>query len=138
LRSLDPCFRVLVLDIDALCKLQRFSRAITSLGAGVMLVIIAVDRYISICKHTKARVQASQAKWLCFISILIALVFSWPSLILFGKMDRGKHVIAETSCSTSHIYDDTSYPMIYYVVIFILFGPVLSCACKCLCICLLL
>ena len=110
-----------ILDIDALCKLQRFSRAITSLGAGVMLVIIAVDRYISICKHTKARIQASQAKWLCFISVLIALVFSWPSLILFGKMDRGKHVIAETSCSTSHIYDDTSYPMIYYLVIFILF-----------------
>lgn len=111
----------ILLNIDALCKLQRFSRAVTSLGSGFMLAIIAVDRYISICQHARARIHALQARWLCIASILVALFFSWPSLILFGNMDRDKHMIAETSCSMSQYYEDTSYTVVYYGIIFVLF-----------------
>ncbi|VDI09976.1 Hypothetical predicted protein [Mytilus galloprovincialis] len=112
----------LLIENDILCKLQRGTRAITSLAAGGMLVIIAVDRYISICKHTRTRIQPSQARRLCLVSVLLALIFSWPAFILFGmrSSDTNKQVIAETQCSTINDYGDT-YPLVYYGIIFVLF-----------------
>ncbi|CAC5418125.1 unnamed protein product [Mytilus coruscus] len=110
-----------LIDNDILCKLERGSRAVTSLAAGGMLVIIAVDRYISICKHTRTRIQPSQARRLCLVSVVLALIFSWPAFILFGMRSPDKQVIAETQCSTLNDYDDTPYPVIYYGIIFVLF-----------------
>ncbi|XP_052097250.1 muscarinic acetylcholine receptor M5-like isoform X2 [Mytilus californianus] len=111
----------LLIDNGILCKLQRGTRAVTSLAAGGILVIIAVDRYISICKHTRTRIQPSQALRLCLVSVLLALIFSWPAFILFGmrSLSPDEQVIAETQCSTLNDY--APYPLIYYGIIFVLF-----------------
>jgi hypothetical protein len=104
-----------------LCKFLRFSRSMTSLGAGFMLVVIAVDRYLRICKISKTQIQVPLAKKLCVTTIGMAVLFSWPCFILFGELDRSNSPIAETSCSIDGIFNGTLYPTTYYGIVSVLF-----------------
>ncbi|XP_055998529.1 neuropeptide S receptor-like isoform X2 [Ostrea edulis] len=110
-----------------LCKFLRFIRSMTSLGAGFMLVVIAVDRYLRICKLSKPQIQVPLAKKLCVMTGGIGLLFSWPCLILFGQFNRSRSPIAETSCSVDTTLNDTPYPAVYYSVVSVLFFVISLC-----------
>lgn len=109
------------LDSPALCKLLRFARAVTSISSGFLLVIIAIDRFLRICKHNKKQITVALAKRLCISAIVGGISLSWPTLLIFGKFDREGNVIAETACSTSSEMENTIYPVIYYGFIFLFF-----------------
>ncbi|XP_048780206.2 5-hydroxytryptamine receptor 2B-like [Ostrea edulis] len=110
-----------------LCKFLRFIRSMTSLGAGFMLVVIAVDRYLRICKLSKPQIQVPLAKRLCVTTGGIGLLFSWPCLILFGQLNRSKSPIAEKSCSVDTTLNDTPYPVVYHKVLSVLFFVISLC-----------
>ncbi|XP_061178669.1 C-C chemokine receptor type 7-like [Saccostrea echinata] len=109
------------LDDPHLCRFLRFTRSMTSLGAGLMLVVIAVDRYLKICKLAKSHIHVPLAKKLCISTVVVALLFSWPCLIIFGQFNRNDSPIAETSCSVDREYRDTFYPILYYGMVSVLF-----------------
>ncbi|XP_062616153.1 orexin receptor type 2-like [Saccostrea cucullata] len=109
------------LDDANLCRFVRFTRSVTSLGAGLMLVVIAVDRYMKICRMTSRHIKIPFAKKLCVSTAVIALLFSWPCLIIFGQTNRIKSPIAETACSIDRGYSDTPYPTLYYGMVSVLF-----------------
>lgn len=109
------------LDSPALCKLLRFARAVTSISSGFLLVIIAIDRFLRICKHNKKQITVALAKRLCISAVVSGIFLSWPTLFIFGKFDREDNFIAETACSTSSEMEDTLYPVIYYGFVFLFF-----------------
>lgn len=111
----------MTLNDPHLCRFLRFTRSLTSLGAGFMLVVIATDRYLRICQLTKSQIQVALAKKLCLSTTVTAVLFSWPCLLIFGKLERGKSPIAETSCSIDLEYIDTLYPTAYYGLVSVLF-----------------
>ncbi|XP_062616152.1 orexin/Hypocretin receptor type 1-like [Saccostrea cucullata] len=111
----------ITLDDPHLCRFQRFTRSVTSLGAGLMLVVIAVDRYMKICRLARSQIQIPLAKKLCSSTAVVALLFSWPCLIIFGQSNKMKSPIAETSCPLNREYSDTPYPALYYGMVAVLF-----------------
>jgi hypothetical protein len=111
----------LTLNDPNLCKFVRFIRFTTSSGAGLMLLIIAVDRYRRICKISRPQIQVPLSKKLCFMTAGIGLLFSWPCLILFGQFDRSKSLVARTSCTVDRSFKGTPYPAIYHGIMSVLF-----------------
>ena len=111
----------LLLDIPILCKFLRFTRAMTSLCGGFMLIVIAVDRFRRICRHNQWQIEVSGAKKLCWITIIAGTFFASPCFIIFGSLDRSDVLTIETSCSTDQRLSGTFYPTIYYGIIFLLF-----------------
>lgn len=104
-----------------LCKFLRFTRSVTSLGAGFMLVVIALDRYLRICQLSKPQIQVPKAKKLCLSTTVTAILFSWPCLIIFGQPSSIHSPIAETACSIASDYLETPYPTVYYGLVSVLF-----------------
>lgn len=111
----------ITLNDPHLCRFLRFTRSMTSLGAGFMLVVIAADRYLRICQLAKSQIQVALAKKLCFSTMITAVLFSWPCLLIFGQIERSTSPIAETSCSIDMEYIDTLYPTAYYGLVSVLF-----------------
>ncbi|KAK3088410.1 hypothetical protein FSP39_018819 [Pinctada imbricata] len=111
----------LLLDDPVLCKFLRFVRAFTSLSAGFMLIVIAIDRFRRICKHHETQISVSLAKKMCLSTLIAGIIFSWPCFIIFGQLDRSDELTIETSCSTDRHLKGTIYPTIFYGVIFLCF-----------------
>ncbi|XP_069105953.1 5-hydroxytryptamine receptor 1D-like [Argopecten irradians] len=106
---------------SALCRILRFSRAVTSIAEGFMLVVIAVDRYLRVCKYKKKQISNTTAKKLCFVSVPVSLSLSWPALFVFGNFDRSSDPILQTSCSTVQHLRGTFYPHLYYIMMCLIF-----------------
>ncbi|KAL5014595.1 hypothetical protein ScPMuIL_008865 [Solemya velum] len=114
-------------DIPELCKLLRFVRSTTSIGSGIILLAIAIDRYIKICRPIQTPIAFKSAKRACTAACVIAVIFSSPSLVLFGSKGLEYYKIAETSCSTEESLQGTVYPTLYYSFLFFLFFGTSTC-----------
>lgn len=114
-------------DIPELCKLLRFVRSTTSIGSGIILLAIAIDRYIKICRPIETPIAVKSARRVCTVACVIAVVFSCPSLIIFGSKGLEFYKIAETSCSTAESLQGTIYPTLYYSFLFFLFFVTSTC-----------
>ncbi|OWF38845.1 orexin receptor type 2-like [Mizuhopecten yessoensis] len=112
---------------SALCRVLRFSRAVTSIAEAFLLVVIAVDRYLRVCKYTQTQISVKKAKQLCILSFTFSLCLSWPSLFVFGSYDRGTYPVLQTSCSTVQHLRGTVYPLLYYAMLFLVFIIVSVC-----------
>ncbi|XP_033726988.1 orexin receptor type 2-like [Pecten maximus] len=112
-----------------LCRILRFSRGVTSIAAGFMLIVIAVDRYLRVCKYTETQISTTLAKRLCILSLPVSLSISWPALFVFGNFDRRTppDIILQTSCSTVQHLRGTIYPRLYFSMMFLIFVIVSTC-----------
>ncbi|KAJ8320966.1 hypothetical protein KUTeg_002553 [Tegillarca granosa] len=76
----------------AICKGGRFVNVFTANASGFLLLVIAVDRYIHVCKpFNLAKLTDLQTKISCSVAALLGILISWPTLVLFGKHTVGKH-----------------------------------------------
>lgn len=115
--------RFLNFDFPVWCKLSRFVTASINSGSTFVLVAIATDRFLRICKIHKDPISVELARNLVIISIFFAALTSWPTLLLYSTYTviiplkpfvyfRGK------TCLISDSMIDTDYPLIF--VIFLL------------------
>lgn len=65
------------------CKVLRFFNYFASVGSVVTLIIIASDRYRRICRWSSKQMSIRLAKICSAITTLVALVLSWPAMILY-------------------------------------------------------
>ncbi|KAK6167655.1 hypothetical protein SNE40_021631 [Patella caerulea] len=105
------------------CKLLRFVNTICSLWSSFTLVVIAVDRYIKVCRPFGRQMTLRETKTIVLISFLAAIFFSWPKICIKGirSKDTGIPELNGKECSTSDVMKGTNYPLIYNSVLFVCF-----------------
>ena len=105
----------LVFDIPLICKISRFSTYFLNTASAAILVAIATDRFKRICKPWSNQFSASSSRKICIGCILLAGALTWPVLVFYGTryVVIGKTI--GTACLLENIFDDSSYPHIYFV-----------------------
>ncbi|XP_076449708.1 neuromedin-U receptor 2-like [Babylonia areolata] len=79
-------------DIPIACKLLRFTHSSTIIASSSILIQVAFDRYYRICKLGQ-QFSVRKAKILCIMSIIMGILTSWPSCLLFGRKTLNLHVL---------------------------------------------
>ncbi|OWF38818.1 Growth hormone secretagogue receptor type 1 [Mizuhopecten yessoensis] len=100
---------------DIFCKVFRFILYFLSMMSTSALVVIAIDRCRKVLHPLRRQISTNQAKFLCFISVIISLALSWPAPILFGLSDVQTGVPGLTGfrCITANKYKKTLYMILY-------------------------
>ncbi|KAK3584528.1 hypothetical protein CHS0354_039262 [Potamilus streckersoni] len=75
------------------CTVLIASNFVFTMSSGLILIAIAMERYRRICLPFKKQLTVFQARFICLISVPIACVFSWPSLLLYQVVDVDVPVI---------------------------------------------
>ena len=119
-----------------LCKISRFFNALGTLSAVFLLVTIAIERYRKVCRPFGWQFKANMVKFLCGLSVIFGMVFSWPQLVIYGKqkINIPKYSLTGTECSTGDSMLETIYSAIYSAVFGFLFlvWTILLCTIYCL------
>ena len=103
------------------CKLLRFIESVTTIGSSTILIAVAVDRYLRICKLGR-QISVKIAKRLCIAAMLLGVVLSWPSCFIFGRSSEEVHPgVWGVDCSTEDSMKHTIYPSLYYGFLGLLF-----------------
>lgn len=115
--------RFLNFDFPIWCKLSRFLTASINSGSTFILVAIATDRFLRICKIHKDPISVELARSLVFISVFFAALTSWPALMIYGSYTvvfplKPPLYIKGKTCLVSDSMVSTMYPLIF--VIFLL------------------
>ncbi|OWF35712.1 Orexin receptor type 2 [Mizuhopecten yessoensis] len=97
------------------CKLFRYSQNVTTFGSVIILIEIAFDRYVKICRPLRI-VTALKTKILCAVAGILAFILSVPALVLFGITRAPTHVtgLFGHDCSVSEEYKDSLFRDIFY------------------------
>ncbi|XP_052103457.1 alpha-2 adrenergic receptor-like [Mytilus californianus] len=111
-----------------LCKFSRTGNALTTLYAGGVLLAIAVDRYLKICRPVGFQISNRTAKLLCIVLFFVTLLLVWPEFVMNGSKTvviKGEGLNG-TECSIEDVYQKSAYPTVFKFLIFILFTATLS------------
>ncbi|XP_041361652.1 orexin receptor type 2-like [Gigantopelta aegis] len=107
----------------ALCKVLSFCNSFSTMASGAVLIAIATDRYMKICKPLAKQMSITSAKVAVGLSCVTSVFVSWPNFILYGA----RTVLTEypdingTDCSTDDRFIGTIYPLLYNGFQFLLF-----------------
>lgn len=103
------------------CKMLRFVESVTTIGSSTILIAVAVDRYLRICKLGR-QISVKIAKRLCVIAMILGALLSWPSCFIFGRSSKEVYPgVVGVDCSTEDTMKHTLYPGLYYGFLGLLF-----------------
>lgn len=125
--DLITCFAGLPLEITDLCLSYTFYIAIvcklcaieywTNTSSAALLVVISIDRYKRICQYGK-KIRNKTAKMLCFMSLLIGGLLSWPAAIILGTKTVDLQIprINGSDCAHSEEMKKSAFVLVSYIV----------------------
>ena len=129
-------WNVLTFDHHLLCKVSRFTTYTVSAAYSFMLVAIAVDRYLLVCRPFKGmNLGIAYARRTCVFAVVLAVLTQWPSLIYYGTMTytmpvpgaEGTYVEGKTCLISNYYLKNKMIPLAFnyflfggHIVIFIL------------------
>ncbi|KAH9508377.1 hypothetical protein Btru_050946 [Bulinus truncatus] len=105
------------------CKWMRFLTSLPSIASILVLMVIAVDRYFKVCRPLHNQIQVSTAKKAIVVILVVSLVFSLPTLYIYGHRTFLSPVsgVYAHDCSVDDYFHDKSYPVIYEGILASLF-----------------
>ncbi|KAK3087209.1 hypothetical protein FSP39_003130 [Pinctada imbricata] len=77
-------FHPVTFPSDLFCKVFRFLLYFCSVCSTSALVVIAIDRCRKVLKPLKRQITTTQAKKLCVLCLIVAVLLSWPAVFLYG------------------------------------------------------
>ncbi|XP_052764411.1 alpha-2A adrenergic receptor-like [Mya arenaria] len=106
---------------SAACKLLRFVESVTTMGSSIILISVAVDRYLRICKLGR-QISVTAAKRISVAAMVVGVLLSWPACFIFGRStEKLEPGIYGVDCSTDDSMRNTHYPSLYYGFLGLLF-----------------
>lgn len=106
---------------SAACKLLRFVESVTTIGSSMILISVAVDRYLRICKLGKM-ISVKASKRICIVAMIVGVALSWPACFIFGRAtEELEPGIWGVDCSTDDSMHGTLWPPLYYGFLGLLF-----------------
>ncbi|KAK3588395.1 hypothetical protein CHS0354_028972 [Potamilus streckersoni] len=117
----------------AACKAHRFINNSFATCSGLTVMIIAIERYIKICRPNGSQISNNMARGLCFLSGLIGVLLAFPSVVLYGQstVETKRQNITGIECFTQNKYKNSPFPLIYKAFLAICFIVTLVIICIC-------
>lgn len=110
---------------EIVCQVGRFLGNVFKMASAFVIVVMAIGRYKKICHPFSKSTSISQARLAFIFSMVLAVVFSWPTLLLQGIRERNlKFNITGYDCSISSDVVHTDYPFIFSTVMFSVYAAV--------------
>lgn len=112
----------LVFYDEQLCKVGKFLGQILKIGSALIIFLMAVCRFQKICRPFSTNISTKLAWNMCIFTMFVAVLFSWPFLILQGT--QYKHYdggVVGYDCSVDSDVQHTIYPFVYTIVTFVLY-----------------
>ncbi|XP_029645696.1 uncharacterized protein LOC115219661 [Octopus sinensis] len=108
-----------IFDSDVACRVIRFCVCLATVTSGMIVFIIALDRYLLISRPRAKKITVVKAKKILKYLILFSLISSTPTLVLYGIHFRmvGQCENIGTDCTISSQVADTPYPLIYHLIL---------------------
>lgn len=106
---------------DLICKILTFYNFFICLSSACILIVIAVDRYRKICKPHSGQMSQRMAKEMCLVSMGLALIFSWPGIVMYGStpiQTRDPHIEGR-ECNVLADLQNSIYPVIFNGILLI-------------------
>ncbi|KAL3888003.1 hypothetical protein ACJMK2_000387 [Sinanodonta woodiana] len=115
---------------DTACKVLRMMTFFCTISSAIILIAIATERYRKICLPFEKQITVLQAKFICVISMLIAIVISWPSIVFHSVVPVDvpipeNEAIQTYDCATVKVESLRIYLLAFSAIQFLLF--VISC-----------
>lgn len=113
---------------DFACKFLWYVGMATTLSSALILVVIAIHRYMLICKPHWSRMTKKKKRFALIFVVLFSLLFSVPCFFFYGGTEI-KHVnlnITGFQCGTKHEFRESMYLFIHNIMLLLLavFGTV--------------
>ncbi|KAK3585382.1 hypothetical protein CHS0354_004664 [Potamilus streckersoni] len=105
------------------CRVMKLTTYFITIGSGVILLIIATERYRKVCVPHGTQILEGKAKISCIIGSVVSVGFSWPALVLYGSKSvvTNRANITGFACEVSDEYWHTPYPAIFKFVLMFVF-----------------
>ncbi|KAK6167670.1 hypothetical protein SNE40_021642 [Patella caerulea] len=103
--------------------MSRFTTYVLNNTTSLILVLIAIDRYIRICRPYTKPIPYTGAFIGSGIAVLVGISVSWPALILYGRREvvlplPGRNVTG-VMCLVKSDYVQTEYPFAFFIYLWI-------------------
>ncbi|WAR19364.1 OX2R-like protein [Mya arenaria] len=105
----------LTFTLIAACKLLRFVNYFICMSSGLLLVVIAIDRYRKICVPFGRQMSLTQAKISCAVVLGVSLLISWPAPVLYG---RDTIVTSDVNINGTRCYEEDRFHGTKYMAYF--------------------
>ncbi|KAK6167652.1 hypothetical protein SNE40_021628 [Patella caerulea] len=118
-------------ESSILCKFMRSWVAFPIMASNQVLLLIAIDRYLKVCRPLKKQIIPHLARKLILLSVALSIVFTVPAFLIYGTRSAWTHVpgLLGSDCSTSDDMKDSIFPVIYeglLLVVFVCFVIILG------------
>ncbi|KAL3880374.1 hypothetical protein ACJMK2_032618 [Sinanodonta woodiana] len=118
----------LTYDYDSvICKISRFLNHLFGFCSGFIIMLIAIERYLKICKAKGKQMSYNMARNVLYASSVLGILFSLPSAFLYGH----NYVQTDIHNVSKRNYHDTSFPLMYhaFLVLWFIVAMITVCAC---------
>ncbi|XP_036365354.1 neuromedin-U receptor 2-like, partial [Octopus sinensis] len=104
---------------DVMCRFIGAIVALVVINSGLIVTIIAVDRYRLICQPLKPKFTVKDSKKLIALSIITSFILCLPAAFVYSKQNRMVKECGNIGevCSLVAYLKGNAYPLIYYVFI---------------------
>lgn len=106
-----------------LCKLTIFFTIWPVVTSGLGLCLISIDRFRRVCRPLQKQISQRMARFMCLATVIIAFLFAWPSLILYGTYETNieRFNLTSSTCTVQNKFQGTPYTLVYNGLLWLLF-----------------
>ena len=104
-----------------LCKALSFLVGSVNLSSVFVLIVIAVDRYLKVCRPLKKQLIDFGDRLACAIAIICAIVISVPNAILYGKSTVIHEGLSGVECFIDDDFAESLFAIAYLGFYFLVF-----------------
>lgn len=107
---------------STLCRVLSFLSGAVNLGSVFLLIVVAVDRYLKVCRPLKKQLIDFGDRRACAIAIISAIIISIPNAILYGNSTVEVEGLTGIECFIDDEFSESMFAIAYlgfYILVFI-------------------
>ncbi|XP_062603806.1 cholecystokinin receptor type A-like [Saccostrea cucullata] len=106
---------------EVFCKVSRFCTFTLNISSAFTLISIAGDRYFRVCRPLQKQLSVKKAKIIVLVGIIIAIVFAWPVLLMYGTRSIVVQVAPQIFvpghiCMINDAFKYTAYSLVFSAI----------------------
>lgn len=101
--------------LSPMCQVLRTVSMFCTVGSGVTLIVVAVERYKRICTPLRRQISPKEAQIIIGLCAAVAVVCASPAAVLYGQQSKATdhHLIRGSDCSTADTFKGTVFPLVF-------------------------
>ena len=118
---------LLIYHYTEVCQALSYLSGAVNLGSVFVLMVVAVDRYLKVCRPLKKQVVDFGNRRACAIAIISAIIISIPNAIIYGESSVTRtaqgYNLTGVECFIDDEYAESTFAVAYlgfYILVFII------------------